>query len=898
MPRRNGIGSSCQWAHSNSYARWCPTRVGRSSFAKTGAVLQKTGLLKGFSKKVNPNDATHQKGHFLQSEAEFTRHDWSIYISNLPQRAGVPLSQIRALVSKELVDNALDEMDRVGQPGAVTLVQDDDHKYTVTDLGRGFSDTPQELAHRFSIAKGMVSSKQWRKPTRGCVGNGLRVIVGSVASGGGRIIIKTQNQAITLRPRLDGTTAIDSVIPVDWPIGTAITIEIDPNYPADDDTLGWAQLAITLAQQSGPAFNRKPLPSWYDADHFALNMLAAIGPLATVAWFVSQLDRCTSREIGHQITARFGKGRLCRDMSKENAVELLRLLQSFVGSSFRPKQLGPMGPLAWKHEQLTNAYACEEGTFTAGRSEPHAQIPYLVEAWAATCEPPDQLESDRDLYPINLIGCSINRSPAIVELGSYRDGISRSANLNVGSASIRLDIPRGAFDFAINITSPYVPILGDNKTPHLGKFAQAIKGAIEAAIRRSARNSPPVLFTRAKDSGEDGEEEDKPERVFQRDAILRVLPEAIERSGEGGYNFSLRSLYYRVRILTKAITNAEPTYNYFASVITDFEAENGEIEKLIRDTRGVYVEPHGGELTSMGTLTVGAYERPAWLYSNVLFLEKEDLVSALRQSGFLNHWDCFATSSKGYGTRAVRDLIDKIHAGGRDEPTKFFCVHDADASGSMISQTLTQATKARAARNVKVVDLGFFPWAALTEGLLREPVERKSSYRRPVANYIRERDRANQINNPDEEPNWETWLQDWRIELNAMTTAEFVGWMENQFTKHHAVKVVPSEPVLLNAIQDSIETSALVTAQAQVEAERETELTEIRERLAQLEAEITEEAERRAATRMQTVVLPTGAEAKAAVEDWLSDNIESHWRSSLEAVALEYVPDLEEENDD
>src|SRR6516162_6962210 len=114
-----------------------------------------------------------QKARFLQSDPEFTRHDWSIYISNLSQRAGVPLGYIRALVLKELVDNALDEMDRVGRPGRVTVSEDAEHTYTVTDEGRGFGDTPEELAYRFSIAKAMVSSKQWRKPTRGCVGNGL-----------------------------------------------------------------------------------------------------------------------------------------------------------------------------------------------------------------------------------------------------------------------------------------------------------------------------------------------------------------------------------------------------------------------------------------------------------------------------------------------------------------------------------------------------------------------------------------------------------------------------------------------------------------------------------------------------------------------------------------------------
>src|SRR5262249_10461478 len=186
-----------------------------------------------------PAKNVSQKPRILQSDPEFTRQDWSIYISNLPQRAGVPLTDIRALVLKELIDNALDEMDRVGRPGAVTLTQEGDNTYTVTDQGRGFNDSPEELAYRFSIAKGMVSSKQWRKPTRGCVGNGLRVIVGAVVSGGGRIIVRTRNQEVTLRPRLDGTTAVDNVIPIDRPTGASITIEIDRRYPESDDSLEW-----------------------------------------------------------------------------------------------------------------------------------------------------------------------------------------------------------------------------------------------------------------------------------------------------------------------------------------------------------------------------------------------------------------------------------------------------------------------------------------------------------------------------------------------------------------------------------------------------------------------------------------------------------------------------------
>jgi DNA topoisomerase VI subunit A len=53
-------------------------------------------------------------------------------------------------------------------------------------------------------------------------------------------------------------------------------------------------------------------------------------------------------------------------------------------------------------------------------------------------------------------------------------------------------------------------------------------------------------------------------------------------------------------------------------------------------------------------------------------------------------------SSKGYSTRAARDLIDKLAEHG--EPITVFCVHDADGYGTVIFQTLQDETKARSAR--------------------------------------------------------------------------------------------------------------------------------------------------------------------------------------------------------
>ncbi len=92
-------------------------------------------------------------------------------------------------------------------------------------------------------------------------------------------------------------------------------------------------------------------------------------------------------------------------------------------------------------------------------------------------------------------------------------------------------------------------------------------------------------------------------------------------------------------------------------------------------------------------------------------------------------------SSKGFSTRAARDLIDYLAE--HDEPVQVFCVHDADGYGTMIYQTLQEATKARGARKIEIINLGLEPWEAIAMGLEIETVK-EGDRRKAVADYVRE----------------------------------------------------------------------------------------------------------------------------------------------------------------
>ena len=171
----------------------------------------------------------------------------------------------------------------------------------------------------------------------------------------------------------------------------------------------------------------------------------------------------------------------------------------------------------------------------------------------------------------------------------------------------------------------------------------------------------------------------------------------------------------------------------FTAIITDYEAENGEIPRMYREPRGTIYHPHRGETITLGTLMVEDYERPLWTFNKLVYIEKEGFSEALKEERWAERHDCALMSSKGFTTRAARDLVDKLAE--HDEPITIFCVHDADAFGTMIYQTFQEETRARGARKIKIVNLGLEPWEAVAMGLEVEIVE-AGDRRKPVADYV------------------------------------------------------------------------------------------------------------------------------------------------------------------
>ena len=290
-----------------------------------------------------------------------------------------------------------------------------------------------------------------------------------------------------------------------------------------------------------------------------------------------------------------------------------------------------------------------------------------------------------------------------------------------------------------------MPITSDGKEPNLAPFLDAIREAAGKAVRKTQGASA---------SG-----------VSQKSVVFDHMLEVIDlvSGGSERYRFNDRQLLYRLRPIVREELGQELKLSNWKTILDDYEEEHGEIVLMYREPRGSITHPHRGETITLGTLMVEEYERPVWTFNKLVYIEKEGAQEALKQNRWLERHDCAVMSSKGFSTRAARDLIDKLAE--HDEPVEVFCAHDADASGSMIYQTLQEATRARGARKIKIVNIGLEPWEALAMGLEVETLE-ASKTRKPTAEYIKDHD--------DDGEDWDEWLQTHRVELNAMTTPELI----------------------------------------------------------------------------------------------------------------------------
>lgn len=189
-----------------------------------------------------------------------------------------------------------------------------------------------------------------------------------------------------------------------------------------------------------------------------------------------------------------------------------------------------------------------------------------------------------------------------------------------------------------------------------------------------------------------------------------------------------------------------------------------------------------------------------------------------------------------------------------DEPLQMFCIHDADAAGTMIYQSLAEATAARPGRRVEVINLGLEAHEARLMGLEVETIDPPKNGRRPVAAYV----------HPDDEE----WLQTHRVELNAMSSPEFLTWLDDKVRAYGTGKLVPPPDVQRQALTTALEEETREQVREQLLKEHDFE-----GRVQQALAILTPRTDEIAATIVKHV------------QDALTEDERQHWKEPIEQVA-------------
>ena len=321
-----------------------------------------------------------------------------------------------------------------------------------------------------------------------------------------------------------------------------------------------------------------------------------------------------------------------------------------------------------------------------------------------------------------------------------------------------------------------------------------------------------------------------PRSTTIREAAFDVMEQAyLAASDDGRLPVRPRQIMYRARpLILEMIEEGGFDDAYFTQVLlVDYiEEHDCETWDVVWDARGTFHEPHTGREVPIGTLEVRQYlgERPGHdktatialsgntlyptrgpenRYHTVLFIEKEGFGPLLESAQIAERYDLALMSTKGMSVTAARLLVDRLVERG---VKRVLVLHDFDISGFSIAGTLTTDSRRYVFENhVRVVDLGLRLTDAEELRLQSEHVYTKKgeSLRNRAATLRRHGATESEINFLTEPP--DSFAQGQRVELNAMTSREFIDFLERKFAEQGVEKVIPGDEILTQQARRAFE---------------------------------------------------------------------------------------------
>jgi hypothetical protein len=310
-------------------------------------------------------------------------------------------------------------------------------------------------------------------------------------------------------------------------------------------------------------------------------------------------------------------------------------------------------------------------------------------------------------------------------------------------------------------------------------------------------------------------------------AAYKVIPQAyMAASDNGQLPTKVRQIYYQVRPLVMELCDGRIwknsdsfTQGVFSDYVRTHPSETLEWD-VVYDARGHLTEPHVKRRIGIGTLEVRGYVNswekacnfgfsididdvvathgPANRYQFALFIEKEGFDSLLERARISERYDLAIFSSKGQSNVATRKLVDELSAKG----VTILVLHDFDIAGFTISHWLSHdSERYRFLNTPKVIDLGLRLADVKKLNLPSEDQVHRQD-KDPTEKFLDWDLDSDEEEVTDEEVDflrgsrsWKSWTGQ-RVELNALTSRQFIDWLEGKLRQAGVKKVVPDAAVL------------------------------------------------------------------------------------------------------
>jgi DNA topoisomerase VI subunit B len=763
----------------------------------------------------------------------------------LTTQTGHSPAQWPLVILKELVDNSLDEAEKAGVAPVIDIEVTAGGEIIVADKsGAGIAaDTVSKLLDYTVRAS---DKEAYASPTRGAQGNALKTILAMpfvLHGSSGETLIEAQGTLHKISFEIDQVRREPRIRHEQLPslvrIGTRITIRWPETPRSQLADVKWQflqiaenlvffnpHLALRVKWDAIAAIDVAPAcpdwckwlpsdptsPHWYDDGRFERHVAAHVandqdtGNTTLVREFVGTLRGLSGSGKQKQLLEEIGASRqslaeFFSDGKNRQGVTKLLAAMKALSSPVKPTDLGVLG-----RDHLADCFewlgaSMETFTYTKDSGTTIGGLPWVVEVAFAWNE---ELDGRRLITGLNF-SAAINNPFRHLGLGAWSLDELLSDRWADWSEPVIVFVHLTCPVLAYSDRGKGTVLLGQNDAGGLdqAEIGSAIIRSVEkvtAAWMKLRRAEDRHAINRAKRAEKLARSRD----VSVKDAAYSVMEEAYLKASSGGtLPANARQIMYAARGKIQDATGKQLDDKYFTqTLLPDYVAEHGVDWDVVYDDRGHFIEPHGGQKFGLGTLNVRRYlaglraprieeghfsdaaistHGPQGNYGGVLFIEKEGFLPLLDRINLPNRFDLALMSTKGASVTAARQLAERICS---ERGIPLYILHDFDKAGFSIKSTLHEDTRRyQFKETVQVVDLGLRLQDVIDLNL-EGSAERAFDKGAPEA-------RAENMRTNGATEEEITFLLERRVELNAMTSEQFVQFVERKLTEHGVTKVIP-----------------------------------------------------------------------------------------------------------